>query len=303
MKRVLITGISGFVGSYLSNELESEGYEIFGISTKKSTDNKNIFVADITDYEAIFNIIDKVRPDQIYNLAAVSSISMSEEDKNLTFDVNFKGPKNILEAILKLGLETRVLLVSTSQVYGKVIYLPIDENHPLNPTNTYARSKLEQESLLDYYDGLNIAIVRSFNHTGPGQTEAFVLPNFARQIIAMKNGVQSNELVVGNLSVKRDFTDVRDIVKAYRLILENGATGIYNVCSGKSHKLKILLDEMLKIAGVNAVIKTDDGLFRENENPDLYGSFEKLRKVTGWEPTIKMDQTLKDILGYWQSIS
>lgn len=274
-KKALITGINGFVGPYLKKELEHHDYEVFGIDLKG--DDKKVFSCDITDPDSVYNTISKVEPDFIFHLAGFSSVGKSFQQPELCKKINVDGTRNLLDAVVKAGLmRSRILIVSSAEVYGKAEKIPIDENHPLNPLSPYGKSRVEQEKVASGFD-LPIIIARSFNHTGPDQPDTFVIPSFRKQIKEANDG---DTIHVGNLEVVRDFSDVRDVVKAYRILLEKGKDKeIYNVGSGEEYKLKDILDRFIKQSGKNLKVEIDPKRYRKADIPVLVCDNSRLNKL------------------------
>lgn len=305
--RVLITGISGFVGTYLSDYLKQQGnYEIFGISTsiESEEDKVKIFKCDLLDQTKILEIIEKIKPEYIFNLAALSSPRKSFDEPGKTIGNNVNSQLNILEAVRKLDIKTRILIVSSADIYGIVPAenLPIDEENPINPTNPYAVSKATQDLLgLQYFNsfGMDIVRVRPFNHTGPGQSDLFVIPAFCKRIAQAKKE-NKKTIKVGNLNAKRDFTDVRDIIKAYVLALEKGKAGdVYNLGSGISVSMQEVVNKLIALAGGVIETEVDESLLLPVDNPELVCDYSKFAGLTGWRPEIPLDKTLSDTLDYW----
>jgi len=263
----------------------------------------------LTDFKQVLSLIDKIKPDYIYHLAALTSPAESFTNATAVVLSNIGIEMNLLNAMKELGLtSSRFLVVSSAEVYGLVTPpdLPIDEGTPLRPTNPYAVSKITQDYLgLQYILSckFDVVIVRPFNHTGPGQAPNFAIPAFSKQIAMIEKGQQEPILKTGNLSAKRDFSDVRDIVKGYGLLMEKGITGeVYNIGSGKSHSTKELLDMLLSMSDKKIEIQQDPSKFRPIEVPDVYCDYTKLNSLTGWKPEIPIEKTLKDTLDYWRSI-
>lgn len=307
MTKVFITGVSGFAGAYLAEHLKKIGnYEIFGISqSNSSVDDIKIFQGDLLDTDRISEIIAEVKPDYIYHLAALSSPRKSFDEPEKTITNNLNAELNLLQAVRNTSLrEARILIVSSADIYGEVEeeYLPINENTPLNPTNPYSVSKVAQDLLaLSFFKsfGLQIIRVRPFNHTGPRQTDAFVIPAFCKRIMATKK-TGENFIKVGNLKARRDFTDVRDMVSAYVLAVEKGEPGeVYNLGSGVSRSMEEIVDELITLAGGGIRKEVDKSLFLPIDNPNLVCDFSKFNKLTGWQPNIPFKQTLSDTLDYW----
>lgn len=315
MKKVLITGISGFAGSFLAQHLlQKNEFEVWGTYLTESSlvnvdgikDQINLIQLDLLDYDKVLKTISDISPDYIFHLAAIPSVRESFVNPSKVFFNNVDSEFNLLEAVrLKKLSETKILIISSAEVYGLVSKenLPINENTPLRPTSSYAVSKLTQDFLgLQYFlaYGLKIIRVRPFNHIGPRQTPGFVVSSFAKKIAELE---KSNlELIkVGNLSSKRDFTDVRDMVKAYLFAIEKGTPGeVYNIGSDKSYPISEILDKMIKISGRNIKFEIDQALFMPSDNPETVSDSSKFVKLTGWKPEIDIDTTLKNTLDYWR---
>lgn len=310
MAKALVTGINGFAGTHLRNHLVNSGYEVFGTVKpgSETPTNDHFFECDIQDFEGIKNIIERIEPDHIYHLAALTSPAESFKNPANTVTTNIGGQLNILEAVKKLQLvNSRVLVVSSAEVYGKADEsdLPIDEATPLRPLSPYAVSKIAQDFLgYQYSHSQNVQaiIVRPFNNIGPNQGPIFVVPSFARQIAEIEKGKKEPVIKVGNLESKRDFTDVRDVVRAYELLMQKGVSGdVYNIGSGESHKIQEVLDILLSLTDVKIIVEKDPELMRPGDIPELLCDYSKLHEVTGWRPEIKLEQTLKDTLDYWRN--
>ncbi len=311
MPKALITGINGFAGTHLNNLLVSQGYEIYG-SVKPDSEvphDSNFFPVDILDFEGLKTVIEKISPDYIFHLAALTSPAESFKNPSNTLTTNIAGQLNILEAVKQLQLiETRVLVVSSAEVYGAASGhdLPIDEDTPLKPLSPYAVSKIAQDYLgYQYFFSQNVKAirVRPFNNIGPNQGPIFVVPSFARQIAEIEKGKKEPILKVGNLEAKRDFTDVRDMVRAYQLILEKGEPGaVYNIGSGKSHRIQEILDIFLSLSDANIIVEKDPALMRPGDIPELLCDYSKMHDITGWRPEIDIHTTLRDTLDYWRNI-
>ncbi len=300
--KAFITGVSGFVGKYLAEHLLENGFEVYGID-RKGTRIKGckIEVCDILDMEKLSAVVEKTKPDVIFHLAAMSSVSKSFEAAKETKKVNVEGTRNLLDAVVAAGISPVILVISSLQVYGKPDKLPITEDAPIRPASPYAESKAEQERLCEEYSGkLKIIISRSFNHTGPGQGPDFVWPSFAKQIAEIEAGKRS-EMSVGNLDVERDFSDVRDIARAYLLAVQKCKPGeTYNICSGKAYHIGKMLEVLKSCSKAKIKVVSDSGRMRKADVPVLYGDNSKFRKATGWKPEIPFEKTLKDILECWR---
>jgi GDP-4-dehydro-6-deoxy-D-mannose reductase len=314
--KVLVTGIGGFVGRHLVSYLMGdEDCSITGVDrdfknsdfTGSSFQKLELIEADLTNEDSVFDIIKKVKPDQIYHLAAQSSVSYSWEKPVETFRVNVFGGINILEGIRTFCPESRVIMVCTAEEYGEPEDggKAIDEKHRIYPQNPYAISK----SAMDFFSSvyykayrLPVFITRSFNHIGTGQSEKFVISDFARQIALIEQGDSLPEIKVGNIEVCRDFMDVRDVVKAYYYIINKGKPGeVYNVCSGEKKKVSSLLDILISMSRVKKIkVKTDRSKFRAIDVGIMYGDNSKLKAHTDWVPDYSIEQSLKDVLEYWR---
>ena len=314
MKRILVTGLTGFAGSHLLEHLLKKENKVYGTYLSDSGlgnlgEKATLRRIDLTEKEEVYSLIEEVKPNLIYHLAAMSSPAKSFQQPTESIFNNVSAELNILEALRQLDLkDTKTLIVSTAEVYGKVSPkdLPIDEETPLNPGSPYAVSKVAQDFLgLQYFNsyGLSLVRVRPFNHTGPGQTDAFVVPAFAKKIVEIEKGKRDPVLMVGNLEAKRDFTDVRDMVRAYEMILEKGMPGeVYNIGSGKSFKIGDILDSLLKMSDKKIKVEEDQALLRPSDTPELICDYSKMEKITGWKPEIPFEKTLKDTLDYWRNI-
>jgi GDP-4-dehydro-6-deoxy-D-mannose reductase len=294
--RVLVTGSKGFVGHWLIAHLEASGDEVIGIDAE----------IDITDPTAIVDATRTAAPDAVCHLAAQASVGTSWENQADTYRVNTFGVINLLDGAAACARRPRVLLVSSSEVYGRVPAdeLPVPEDHPFAPVSPYAASKAAAEMVgLQAWlgGGLEVIRVRPFNHTGPGQGPNFVVPSLAKQVAeAAVSGAES--LITGNLDAERDLTDVRDVVRSYRHLLVSGAPGqVYNVCRGKSVSIREVAERLLALAGLELPIVVDPARIRPSEIPDLRGDPARLHDATGWTPEIPLEETLRDVLTYWLS--
>lgn len=314
MKKALITGITGFAGSYLASELIENGYTVSGtyhsdesLKNLKEKDSFTLYKLNLLDEKSVGDLIRQDKPDYIFHLAAMASAGKSIANPSETFTNNVTAEINLLEAIKKNELlACRVLVVSSAEVYGLVTLenIPIDEIAPFNPTNPYAVSKLAQDYLgLQYFlsEKIQIVRVRPFNHIGPRQSPDFVVSGFAKRIVDIEKG-RDKSMKVGNLKSKRDFTSVIDMVKAYRLALEQGMAGdVYNLGSGKSYMIEEILKMMTDMSTTKIEIVEDPVLMRPSDNPDLVCDYSKFQELTGWTPQIPIEKTLKDTLEYWRA--
>ncbi len=302
--KAFITGVSGFVGPYLAKHLAASGFEVFGIDRSgKGVDGCVVDKCDVTDAAVVAKVVKKVSPGFIFHLAGQSSVAKSWKEPELTWKVNVDGFKNLLDSVTAAGINPRILLVSSAEVYGIPKRLPISEAHPIAPVSPYGESKVEQEriALAHVKDGMHIVISRSFNHTGPGQPPEFVCSNFAKQVAGIEKGSQPPVIKVGNLKIRRDFSDVRDVVKAYLLLLGKGKPGeAYNVCSGKAFTVGEVLNRLIALSKIKFRVEQEASRVMENSVPALHGDHSKLIAATGWKPAISLDQTLVDLLDYWR---
>ncbi|MFA6427545.1 MAG: GDP-mannose 4,6-dehydratase [Candidatus Magasanikbacteria bacterium] len=298
MKVALITGINGFVGPYLRAELLSAGYEVYGIDKKAS--NRNCYDVDIIDALKLQKIILEIKPKYIFHLAGISSPNFAEENKELTFNINVDGTKNVLEVACSLHDLPRVLVVSSSHVYGDPQTLPIKETHPLLGTGVYAESRIMQEKLVsEYYTTLPIVITRSFNHTGPGQSDQFVVPLIAKQIVEIKKGLRG-ALELGAVDIERDISDVRDVVRAYRLLLEQEESAIIcNVCRGEPISLEKIIEKFKLLSGLDELdIKINERTAHKKNPSVIYGNNNFLKQKILWNMEISYGRMIQDIYNY-----
>ena len=313
--KILITGITGFVGSHLAEYLlAQEGIKVHGlIRWRSKLDNIQSILSQVTVHECDFRdassvrtAIENIQPDRIFHLGAQSFVPTSWKAPTETLTTNIVGQVNLLEAVRACGLDCWIQIAGSSEEYGLVSEneLPIREENPLRPLSPYAVSKVGQDLLgYQYFQSYHLPIVRTrgFNHSGPRRGEVFVESNFAKQIASIELGLQPPVMMVGNLTARRDFTDVRDMVRAYWLALERGDPGeVYNICSGKAYAIQEILDILLGFCSVKVEIKTDPERLRPSDVPILLGSSEKFNRVTEWEPTIPFEKTLEDLLNYWR---
>jgi GDP-4-dehydro-6-deoxy-D-mannose reductase len=306
--RILVTGAGGFVGKYLTAHLRDQrpDAEIHGTlfqSINETMDPNANWIGhslDLRDPDSVHNLIDDIRPDRIYHLAGQAFVPRSFEDPWETLEINIRSQLNLITACIAHDLRPRMLITASAEVYSTALDMPISENTPLEPSSPYSVSKAAQDLLgLQYFLSHDFPIfrVRAFNHLGPGQSERFVAPAFALQIALIEQGRQEPIISVGDLSAKRDFTDVRDIVRAYFLLMEHGQPGeAYNVASGKARSVQSLLDTLLSFTEIPIEVKTDVNRLRPNRVPILEGDITRIQQATGWQPTITFEQTLLDIL-------
>lgn len=304
--KVFITGATGFVGCYLIELLDSPEYTIYGTSFPERPEAENIFFMDVRSEEEIFGVIKEKKPDWVFHLAAVSNVKHSWGKRKETLEINIVGTFNLFEAIRKFAPLARVLFVSSSDVYGvsSATGGALCEEEPTQAVNPYAYTKLCGEILSRFYaqiENMDIVIARSFPHTGPGQSPDFVCSDWASQIARIEKGLAEPVIKVGNISVQRDFLDVRDVVKAYALLMEKGKTGeVYNVCSGKSVLLKEILNILLSFSSKAIEIQVDSQKLRKSDISLLFGDNRKIKQELSWEPEIPLKQSLFDLLEYWR---
>ena len=313
--RVLITGITGFAGSHLADLcLTKKGIELFGIIRWRSrTENiehiwnkVKLVECDLRDATSTRDAIEEIRPDYIFHLAAQSFVPTSWNAPSESLVTNIVGQLNVFEAVRKIKLGCRIQIACSSEEYGMVYpgEVPIKETNPLRPLSPYAVSKVGQDMLAyQYFMSYRTDVVRTrgFNHTGPRRPAIFVCSDFAKQIVDIGRGVRESVIRVGNLDARRDFTDVRDIVRGYWLALEKGKSGeVYNLCSGTSYRIREVLDMLLSLAGVKADVRQEAARMRPSDVPHLEGANEKFRADTGWQPEIPFEQTLRDLLDFWR---
>lgn len=313
MKKAFVTGLTGFVGAHLANHLLEKGYTVSGTyltqesaDTFSLKDKVNLHKLDLLDSDKTYELIKEEKPDVIFHLAAMSSPRESFKDPNKTLTTNISSQVNVLEAVRKLKLkETKILIVSSAEVYGRVNpnAIPINEETPLNPTNPYAVSKIAQDFMgLEYFlsEKLQIIRVRPFNHVGPGQSPGFVISAFSKRIVDIEKG-REKVMRIGNLTAKRDFTDVRDMVKAYVLAVEKGVVGdAYNLGSGKSYEISDILEKLIDLSTVEITTEEDPALMLPSDDPELKCDNTKFVELTGWKVEVPIEKTLKDTLDYWR---
>lgn len=313
--KVLITGITGFVGSHLADYLLSIGnIEIYGIERWRSKteniehikDKIELIECDIRDASSVNKVILRVMPEKIFHLAAQSFVLTSWHAPAETLSTNIIGELNLFEGVRNSNINPWIHIAGSSEEYGLVNAdeLPVKESNLLRPLSPYAVSKVGQDMLAyQYYQSykLKVIITRGFNHTGPRRGEVFVCSNFAKQIAEIEKNKMEPIIYVGNLEAKRDFTDVRDMVKAYWLATEKCEPGeVYNICSGKAWSISEIMDKLLKLSKVKVEIKQDPTRLRPSDVPMLVGDNSKFCKQTGWKPEIPFEKTLEDLLNYWR---
>lgn len=311
MHKVFITGASGFAGQHLIDCLSND-YFIIGLTSNshvfQSTEKIKYYSGDINNNELINKILSEHKPDVIVHLAAKTTTWF--KDVYEVFKVNLFGTIELYESVLKLksqdGYNPKILYISSSEVYGKTINpVSIDEKAPFFPVNHYASSKASADRVSYEYTQskkLNIVILRAFTHTGPGQRKGFFVPDMVSQIVDLENSADNNEILVGNLDAVRDYLDVRDVVRAYRLIIEKEVQSgeVFNICSGQGVQVRKILDTLLELSHKKINIKTDPARMRPSDVPVFIGDNKKLKEVTGWQPEINLKDTLQETLEYWR---
>lgn len=314
---LLITGINGFVARHFLNFLSSndQSFNILGIGRVTNMIDKNEFPklnidiqkVDLLDKSSVGKMIKQFKPDYLLHLASVSSVGHSWQYPLESFVNNTNIFLNLVEQLRTENIPCRILSIGSSEEYGIVTEndIPIKENCKLNPISPYAIARVSQEMISDIYHkgyGMDIIMTRSFNHIGPGQKEVFVISSFAKQLATISlNPDLEKKVMVGDISIIRDFVDVRDVVKAYYLLLKKGTSGdIYNICSGNGISIRDILEKMRQIIGIDITIEENKKLFRKNDNPVIIGSPEKIKSSLKWSPNISIDQSLTDIINWWK---
>jgi GDP-4-dehydro-6-deoxy-D-mannose reductase len=313
----LITGASGFAGSHLAEYLLQQNQEIIAlVNPQNNLANLQHFIseirierADVRDSDRVARILAEVQPQRIYHLAAAASPSQSMADPKATYDVNVFGTFNLLDACRQLQTECRILFVSSAEVYGAggKDRMPLREVCPFLPGNPYAASKAAAEMMAyqfhKSYD-LPVVRVRPFNHTGPRQSDDYICSNLARQIAEIDAGIRPPRVTAGNLKVRRDFSDVRDIVRGYFLLLEKGAAGeVYQLCSGRPVLIESVLDILLSFSSQSITFAVDESKKRQGEAQEIWGDHSKATTDTGWAPEYDLRTTLLDLKHHWDQIN
>lgn len=308
--KALIIGGAGFVGNYLISHLKNDlKWDVFvtKMSHEKSSNaDVKSFDLDILDKDQIKDVLEKVKPDYIFHLAAQSSVALSWKNPALTIDVNVKGSVNVLDMVRELNYKPRILLIGSGEEYGhiKPEESPIVEDNVVRPGNIYAATKACQNMIgkiyADGYD-MDVMMVRAFNHIGPNQAPMFVVSDFCKQVADIERGNREPIIYTGNLSAKRDFTDVRDVVRAYALLIQKGQKGeTYNIGSGKAITIQVILDTILSLSTADITIQVDPEKLRPVDIPIIEADTSKVRECTGWKPEILLECTLVETLNYWR---
>jgi GDP-4-dehydro-6-deoxy-D-mannose reductase len=309
-RSILVTGAAGFAASHLLDLLTADAAEPVRVvawtrpgGRRPKNENRRVEwqSIDILDGQAVREAIVRTRPDAIYHFAGAAHVGHSWANTEDTFAANVRGTHHIVEGLRDAGIAPRVLIPSSAAVYESSSE-PIGEDHHLSPASPYALSKLAQELVARGPDGIGASIARAFNHIGPRQDDFFAASAFAKQIAEIEAGHCEPELLVGNLDTRRDLTDVRDTVRAYRLIVEKAAPGrIYNVCSGRAIGIRELLDLLLARSERKITVRTDESRYRPNDVPVVLGDPTRIRTELGWLPSIPLEQTVEDLLEYWRA--
>jgi len=313
-KRSLITGVAGFVGSHMAELLLAQGHEVHGFIRVRSKmdhireiENKlHLQEADLLDAHSLYKAIEDIKPDYIFHLAAQSFVPTSWISPAVTLDVNITGSANLFEAVRQAKLDCVIQIACSSEEYGMVLEdeLPIKETNPLRPLSPYAVSKVAMDYLgYQYHQSYGIKIIRTrgFNHTGPRRGDTFAESNFARQIALIEKGKQAPVISVGNLDARRDYTDVRDMVRGYLLSVEKCEPGeVYNICTGNAEKIGDVLNMLLSMSKVKVEVKEDPSRMRPSDVQVLIGDNSKFVAKTGWKPEISFEKTMTDLLEFWR---
>lgn len=307
--KALIIGGAGFVGGYLIRELNNAGWEVYAtcLPNEEITGECKAYKLDILSKDEIKPLLDEIKPDVIYHLAALSSVSVSWKKPQLTAEINIVGTINLLEAAREAERrDMKILLIGSGEEYGFIREgaCPLSESEPLNPGNIYAATKACQGMIGEIYARaykMDIVMVRAFNHSGPEQLPIFVIADFCKQIAEIEAGMHEPVMSVGNLSAMRDFTDVRDVVKAYKLLGEKGVSGkVYNVGRGKAVTIQYILDTAVGMAKTPIEVKHDPARMRASDIPLIEPDISRINADTGWKAEISIEQTIKDTLDYWR---
>ncbi len=309
MKKGLVIGAAGFVGNYLIRELYANGIEVYATKfshNKFDTPYAKVFELDIMDKEAITNLLFKTQPDYIFHLAAQSSGGLAWKNPTLTVDVNIKGSINVMDAVRELFYKPRVLLIGSGEEYGHIRpgETPIGEENALRPGNIYAATNVCQNMIGNIYSkayDMELMMVRAFNHIGPGQEPLFVASDFCKQVAEIEKGIREPIMLVGNLAAKRDFTDVRDVVRAYVMLISRGVAGeTYNVGSGNACEIRQILDLIISMSHKDIRVEIDPNKIRPVDAPVIEADITKIYQLTGWKPQIPLEQTISETLDYWR---
>ena len=308
--RALIIGAAGFVGKYLIQHIhETYDWELYATKLAHETldtDHAAVYDLNIMDKDNTTAVLKEIAPDYIFYLAAQSSVALSWKNPELTVDINIKGCLNLFNAIRETGQKPRILCIGSGEEYGYIRpdQTPVREDTPLNPGNIYAATKACQNMLGAIYArayDLDIILVRAFNHIGPEQAPIFVVSDFCRQVARIEKLHLEPVIHVGNLEARRDFTDVRDVVRAYGLLIQHGEKGqTYNIGSGHAVRIRSILDNILKLSSVPIRVEVDPSRLRPLDIPVIEADITRLQSCVPWKPEIPMEQTLTETLDYWR---
>jgi GDP-4-dehydro-6-deoxy-D-mannose reductase len=306
---ILITGVGGFVGRHLATLCAERGAEFAGIGRSESPELPALVAyerLDLADAEAVRAAVARLRPDWVVHLAGEASVARSWEAPGEVIAGNVTSSLNVLEALRTQAPDATLLMACSGEEYGRPRTLPVDETYPLEPRNPYATSKAMVDLLAGSHaetHGMRVVRTRAFNHAGPGQSDTYVVGKFARQIAEAEANLPPSgraEISTGNLMARRDFCDVRDVVRAYWMALERGEPGVFNVCSGRSTAVSDILTGLAAHSSLDVECRIDPSRLRNNEVMEIRGSHEKLTKATGWQPEIELADTLRDALDWWR---
>lgn len=309
MKKGLVIGAAGFVGKYLVEQIKADGIKCYATKLPhQRIDNSGVEVydLDIMDKDAIVSLLFEIKPDYIFHLAAQSSGGMAWKNPILTIDVNIKGSINVMEAVRELYYKPRLLLIGSGEEYGQMGLkeIPIKEEAVLHPGNIYAATKACQNMMGSIYAkayDMELVMVRAFNHIGPGQSPLFVVSDFCKQVAEIETEVREPIIRVGNLAAKRDFTDVRDVTRAYVMLVKMGEVGeTYNVGSGKAQEIRQILNLIIQYSKKEIRVEIDANKIRPVDVPIIEADITKINKLTGWKPEIPIEQTIQETLNYWR---
>jgi GDP-4-dehydro-6-deoxy-D-mannose reductase len=306
MARALVIGANGFVGRHLVTHLKEVGDDVVRAGLRAPTSTEDDFLSvDITDARSVRAVVQTVQPDVTYHLAGIAFVPEAEEDFDKVLRINVAGTANVVRQCHLLEKKTALVFVSSAEVYGSVKPhdLPLKETTPITPNNNYSLTKRMAEMVVERYSRIGhmrCCIVRPFNHIGPGQDRRFVTANFALQLAKIAHGQAEPVLRVGNLEARRDFSDVRDIVRGYRLLSESDG-GIFNLGSGTATSVQTVLNTLIDVSGVKVEVVQDPDRMRGPEVPELYGACGKIEQACGWAPQIPLRQSLRDVYQYWST--
>lgn len=310
MKKGLVIGAAGFVGKYLIKEMVANDIEAYATKLPHEVLEEvpaKVYDLDIMDKDAIVALLFEIRPDYIFHLAAQSSVGLAWKKPGLTVDVNIKGSLNVMDAIRELYYKPRILLIGSGEEYGHIQpgETPIAETNLLRPGNIYAATKACQNMIGSIYSkayDMELMMVRAFNHIGPGQAPMFVVSDFCKQVVEIEKGLREPVMKVGNLAAKRDFTDVRDVVKAYIKLIQTGIPGeTYNVGSGNAREIRQILNLIISMSDATIQVETDPNKIRPVDVPIIEADISKINALTGWKPEISIEQTIRETLDYWRA--